>query len=163
MDRIAIDASGSIWLPGETSVGKLLNSGANASGSPFNAGGIASPVGIAIDGSGNAWIANSCTCVTCLQIYTISELAPSGVAISGAGGYGSGVNGLVYIASQQQSFILPIDGILSSPRDIAVDGSGNVWLSTSNNDSVIEVIGAAAPVVTPLAIGVKNNTLGTRP
>jgi len=31
----------------------------------------------------------------------------------------------------------------------------------SNN--VIEIIGAAAPVVTPLSLGVKNGTLGTRP
>jgi hypothetical protein len=44
---------------------------------------------------------------------------------------------------------------------IAVDGSGNVWLST--NSGVIEIIGAATPVVTPIATGVKNNTLGTRP
>ena len=29
--------------------------------------------------------------------------------------------------------------------------------------SVTELIGAAAPVVAPLAVGVKNNTPGTRP
>jgi len=29
--------------------------------------------------------------------------------------------------------------------------------------NVFEFIGAAAPVVTPMATGVKNNTLGSRP
>jgi hypothetical protein len=28
---------------------------------------------------------------------------------------------------------------------------------------VTEIVGAGAPVVTPLAVGVKNNTLGSRP
>jgi hypothetical protein len=28
---------------------------------------------------------------------------------------------------------------------------------------VAEIVGAAVPVVTPLSVGAKNNTLGTRP
>ena len=48
---------------------------------------------------------------------------------------------------------------------MALDGSGNVWVSGGNSfqGSVVEFIGAAVPVVTPLAVGVKNNMLGTRP
>ncbi len=43
-----------------------------------------------------------------------------------------------------------------------MDGSGNVWV-TSGLGSIYELIGAGVPVVTPLAAGVKNNMLGTRP
>ena len=93
--------------------------------------------GIAVDGSGNVWIAN----------YggnsAVSEFSSSGVAISPATGYQGGGP--------------------SYPDGIAVDGSGNVWLSGGVNANVTEFIGGAAPVVTPLAVGVKNNMLGTRP
>jgi hypothetical protein len=62
----------------------------------------------------------------------------------------------------------------TSVKSIAVDASGDVWtnyvacsysfyLGTSCSASYQEVVGAGAPVVTPLALGVKNSTLGTRP
>jgi hypothetical protein len=38
-----------------------------------------------------------------------------------------------------------------------------VWIANNSNNTVTELIGAAAPVVTPLAVGAKNNTLGTKP
>jgi hypothetical protein len=50
-----------------------------------------------------------------------------------------------------------------------VDGSGNLWFTGTNNsytavpNYVTEVIGIAAPVVTPKATAVTNNTIGTRP
>jgi hypothetical protein len=51
---------------------------------------------------------------------------------------------------------------------IAIDGSGNVWIAGSNTGTnlpvyVAEVIGIAAPVVTPRVTAVANQTLGTRP
>ena len=49
---------------------------------------------------------------------------------------------------------------LFNPYGVAIDGSGNVWL-TNLGGNVNELVGAAVPVVTPLALGVKNNTLGT--
>lgn len=60
-------------------------------------------------------------------------------------------------------------GYLRSPSSVAVDGSGDVWVNsnyasgTSYSFYLGEMVGAAAPVVTPLSVGVKNNTLGTRP
>ena len=48
-------------------------------------------------------------------------------------------------------------------QGLAVDGSGNVWVANGSTNSVSELIGVAAPVVTPIVAGVKNNTLGTRP
>ena len=46
---------------------------------------------------------------------------------------------------------------------VAVDGSGDVWTDNATGNSVTELIGAATPVVTPLLVGVKSWTLGTRP
>ena len=51
----------------------------------------------------------------------------------------------------------------TNPMALAIDGSGDVWVTNNGNSSVTEFIGAGVPVVTPLAVGVKNNTLGTRP
>jgi hypothetical protein len=43
-----------------------------------------------------------------------------------------------------------------------VDGSGNVWVLLANN-TVTEYVGAATPVVTPLALGVQSKKLGAKP
>jgi len=55
-----------------------------------------------------------------------------------------------------------------APGGIDIDGSGNVWMAGSNNGGqsrnyVTEVVGIAAPVVTPKSVRAANNTLGTRP
>ena len=54
-------------------------------------------------------------------------------------------------------------GLLNAPQAIVVDGSGNVWIANSNDISVTEFVGASVPAVTPIAAGVRNNTLGSRP
>ena len=65
-------------------------------------GGLNAPRGIAVDGSGNIWVANSGN-------NSISEFSSIGNPISSAAGY--------------------TGGGLSGPRDIAVDTSGNVWVT----------------------------------
>jgi hypothetical protein len=50
----------------------------------------------------------------------------------------------------------------ASTYNLAVDGSGNLWLS-GVVANLTEFIGIAAPVVTPLVAGVQNKMLGTRP
>jgi hypothetical protein len=45
---------------------------------------------------------------------------------------------------------------------VAVDGAGNVWVLLADN-TVTEYVGAATPVVTPLALGLKNKKLATKP
>jgi hypothetical protein len=54
---------------------------------------------------------------------------------------------------------------LSDPNgvaQIAVDGSGNVWVLNWSG-FLSELVGAATPVTTPFSVGVKNGTLGQRP
>jgi streptogramin lyase len=90
------------------------------------------PNDAAIDGNGNVWIANfdgdSATDIT--------ELAADGSPISPASGYTGG-------------------GIIGALA-IAIDPSGNVWItnggyqSNTPSSSVTELVGAAAPVGTPV-------------
>jgi hypothetical protein len=51
---------------------------------------------------------------------------------------------------------------LSTPGGIAVDLSGNVWVSNATDNSVTEIIGAAGPAA-PLSTAITNGTSGARP
>jgi hypothetical protein len=136
---VAIDASNNIWVSNlNGGLSEFNSSGTAISGvNGFTGGGIDGPYGIAIDGVGNVWTANEFN-------YTISEFDQSGNPVSPATGYTSAE--------------------LNAPYGIAVDPSGNVWVATNNGTaSLTEFVGAAAPVVTPLAAGAEYKELGTRP
>ncbi|MGA1982059.1 MAG: PKD domain-containing protein [Acidobacteriaceae bacterium] len=136
---VATDANGSAWITNLTpsSVTEIGKSGTLLSGTNGITGGaLSSPVGVAVDGSGNVWVANQ-------SGNTVTEFSNVAAAvISGSTGYG---------------------GATGSASGIAIDGSGNVWVGNSTQGSVTVYIGAATPVVTPLAVAVKNNTVGARP
>jgi hypothetical protein len=147
---IALDSSGEAWLTHDGFPGaifKLSNSGSNLSGSGGFAGtGINEPVGIAIDGAGMVWISSASS--------GIEELNASGSVLSGSQGFQPTVS--------------------NESGNPAVDGSGNVWLAVAGADKsssyVVELVGAAAPVITPLAAGLPvtptadgSSKLGTRP
>jgi len=132
----AIDHNGYVWLTDSNgNVTALTNAGAAVTGSPF-ATGSSSLDGVAIDGGDNVWV----TSTSGLSIY---ELTNAGKTISPSVGYTSPTN--------------------ASPDGIAIDASGNVWYNSTNNAIVYEVIGAALPVVTPIAKGVNASTLGMKP
>jgi hypothetical protein len=141
---VAIDSSGNVWttsIPG--AVAEFSSTGLEASGSPFATGtstgnsGVPGTDGIAIDGNNNIW-------ATSTYSNTIYELNKVGTLISETSGYA--------VATPS-----------GSPDGIAIDGSGNVWYNTTSDSTLHELVGAAVPIVTPIAVAVKNNTLGTRP
>jgi len=142
---VAIDSSGNAWVADYYSgVIEINNLGTIVSGaSGFTGGGFAASDGIAIDGSGNVWVAN-------LTSFAITELSNAGAVLSGANGYTAGrTTG-------------------SGSKDVAIDGSGDVWATYSSG--VIEIIGAATPVITPICAGLPStptadgtSNLGTRP
>jgi hypothetical protein len=149
---IAIDASGDAWVAdyenGSNSVSKLSSAGVALSPSTgYTGGGLNDPYSVAIDGSGNAWIANH------NNPAGVSEFSNAGIALSPSTGYAGG--GLKY------------------PYAIAIDGSGDVWVSnivSGSNETVIELIGLATPVITPICAGLPatptangTSNLGTRP
>lgn len=132
---IAIDNQGSKWVT-ENSSSVITRVDGGQIITDFSGGGLSGPTGVAIDGLGKVWIANTTGS-------TLSEFAANGTALTPASGY---------VASN-----------LSSPNGLAVDASGNVWLANSGANTVTMFIGAATPVVSPLALGNANNTLGTQP
>lgn len=118
-----------------------------------------------VDGNNNLWVANqskASVAEAAINNSTITLLTP---------GQGSNLGtGATYGVGFQHN--------LSNSTGIAIDASGNVWLtnqgtsSTYTNqagtttlvgNSVTVVVGAAGPVVTPLALAVKVNKLGTKP
>jgi streptogramin lyase len=137
---VAIDSQGNIWnvSADEGTVSKFSPAGIPISPSTGFVIGSQEPTGIAIDGAGNAWIALTTG-------HGIAELSNSGTILSSSFGFASSLG--------------------ATPYGVAVDGSGNVWAtnaSATQND-IIELIGAATPVVTPLSTAVKDNTIASRP
>jgi streptogramin lyase len=179
---IAIDSAGSAWVANisNNSASKFSNAGVAISpATGFTGGGLDAAFGIAIDNSGSVWISNGSSGH---DPNRITKLANDGLPQS-SGFTGGGLNfpiaiaidgsGSAWIANLASSIsrfsntgvpISPATGYNVGPHflnAIAVDGSGSVWLTT---DTAIEVfIGAATPVVTPIATAVRNNTLGARP
>lgn len=131
-DRIG---QGHVWVANYTtsSISELELTGTGAatliSTTPYAGGGINHPNGIAVDGSGNVWVAN-------WGGATLTELqgatgAHPGQPLSPSSGFGTDAN-------------------LREPYGIALDSSGNVWVSNFGSNSVTQFLGAATPVKTPL-------------
>jgi hypothetical protein len=156
---VAIDHAGDVWVSSVNNSSLIevgpSSSGIKSPGNGFTDASINQPARVAIDGDGNVWSSQQ-------GGEDISELSNTGVPLSGAYGYtgGGGVsNGSVVYG-------------ISAGAGIAVDGAGDVWVAATtgilngyvlNDPAIYEFIGIAAPVVTPLAAGIANNTLGTRP
>jgi DNA-binding beta-propeller fold protein YncE len=95
----------------------------------YAGGGLSHPNGIAVDGAGNVWLAN-------YGGDTLTELegsngADPGHALSSDGGFGT-------------------DAHLEHPYGIAIDASGNVWVSNFGLSTITQFLGAATPAKTPL-------------
>jgi hypothetical protein len=178
-DAIAIDASGNAWvstLSGTETIFELSNSGSFLSGPDGYPVRSVEPIySVAIDSLGNVWTA----CSSCLAIkiansgttlLSVPGSGTEGIAIDGADNVwvtdisGTVVRGLSNSGSPISGTFGYNGGVLTNPLFLALDGSGDIWVVSNNTGlGLSELIGAAVPVVTPIATGVKNNTLGTRP
>ncbi len=116
-------------------------------------GGLNSPTGVAVDGAGNIWVANTAaasgnyvTGATTSGLFSVSEFTNAAYALSPTGGGTSAVNG----GFQKDASVLPV-----APRSVAVDPTGNVWFGSANGtgNGLLELVGAAVPVVTPIPVG----------
>jgi streptogramin lyase len=128
---LAIDRSGNVWAANYygDSISEISNAGTALINGSITGGGLNHPQAIAIDGSGTVWVAN-------YRGPSLTEIAGSsaaspGAVLSPATGLGSG-------ASLQQAYA------------IAVDPSGNLWVTNFASNTLTEFVGLATPVKTPL-------------
>ena len=128
---LAIDASGYVWAANYygRSVSRVAMAGTVASGSPYVGATIGHPSALAIDGAGNVWVND-------YRGQLLTELAGSTSAVPGA------------VVSPSAGWAS--DAGLNQPYAVAVDASGNVWVSNFAAGTVTELVGVAAPVKTPL-------------
>ncbi|WP_035347440.1 NHL repeat-containing protein [Edaphobacter aggregans] len=140
---VAVDSTGGAWVANRTghSLSRLTSNGTAVFGSPYFGAGLSSPIDLAVDGLGSVWLVNSGTS-------SVSEFLSTGRAQSGGSGYGSAA--------------------MANPVRVAIDKSGNVWVanlgtSTAGTGMITEIVGAAAPVVTPASVAIQNNALNQRP
>jgi len=159
--NVAVDHNGNIWAAGSGSLGEMVKSGSSYSLSTYSGGGLNSARALAIDGSDNIFIVNSATTTYNGTTYmTVSEFNNSGTALT-----------LDNFAEIPGGFAIPLPSSVGTPtpRSIAIDASGNIWvapcaLSTSCNSGanafLAEIIGAATPPVNPLSTALAGNYLG---
>jgi len=159
----SVDNAGNIWLPDGgnfqgievyNSAGALLNS------FPMNSA--TYPQEMAIDGLGNAFVS---AYISQTVPETIVEFSSTGKLLSPTLGYAPTTGA---VNSKGTALVGLTDIITTDPGGVAIDASGNLWLSGTNGGTalptyVTEVIGLAAPVVTPKSLAITNNTIATRP
>jgi len=120
------------------------------------------PTGIAIDASGNAWVANEAgTGVTELSTTgTVLSTASTGFTgsgnVLGAQGIAIDRSGNVWIANTAVNSIVKLtsgggftgnytSGNISGPTAIAMDSGGNAWVTNFDGASIIEVSSSGTP------------------
>jgi hypothetical protein len=176
----AVDHAGNLYVPDNGQIfsgievynaeGTLLHSFAvpspNADNQYFG------PQEMAIDGLGNSFLAayvyDGDSGGTINFPETIVEFSSTGTQIGPTYGYAP-TSGFPYPQNTNNNTGLMglVSPVVTDPGGVAVDGSGNLWLSGGGAGGVpgyvTEVIGIAAPVVTPKSVALTNNTIATRP
>ena len=144
-DAVAVDSAGMVWLADTQDNGAdnssgavtLLGSDGTVMQDFITGGGVTNPSHIAIDAAQNVWVSNLHTNVK-NATETFSELAGSnssspGTPLSPSTGYG-------------------LDAGLQSPYSLAIDPSGNIWITSTNSQSLVMFFGMAAPTKTPMPV-----------
>ena len=184
--HIAIDVRNNLL-----SLGAVVNL-VYVNGNSFSGGGLNWPGNLTADGAGGMWVANTNGSNT-LSRFLIAGSGSTATltAVSPSGGYGGGglktstnstyapviVDGASsawyanYDTGTVSSFttggvaITPSTGyaLADHPEGLAIDGSGNVWVTVNNgfgtSPVLYEMIGAAVPLATPILPG----QLGVQP
>lgn len=169
---LAIDSSGNIWLSQYTGISEFTSAGTPANGSPFRPG-ASSVANVGLDSTGALWTLDGNGGMNVIrgnqnQFYSVpfsgSTFAVS-EALDGAGNdwivtstAGSSISSLMEVSGS--GAVLSTSAGYSFPSGAygaggpAIDGSGNIWVAGGGR--VVEFVGIAAPVVTPLAANLRS-------
>ena len=131
---VAVDATGNVWSL--STPGNALTEFSNTGGllGTFGTGGVlADAAALAVDGANTIWIVNG--------------------------------NGSIYTATPANQYTITTGAWanVADPAGLSIDNSGDLWISDAGGNAVVEVLGAAAPVVSPLAAATAAGDPGTRP
>ncbi len=156
---VAVDSASNVWIGcnsfGYGEVIELLKSGAYGSTNVFSMSSLTGPGAIAIDASGNAWVANNpgigngtvvaLTAPSTASLpYTVG-VSPAGMAIDHSGNVWVANNGSNTVTELNPSGVtLQTYSVGTKPVDLAIDSAGDVWVTNSGNGTVSELVGAAA-------------------
>ena len=173
---IAIDAAGNVWIANLTSshLSEFTAMGlAISSTTGYGGGGLHEPTAIAIDLAGNAWVANltgtgesefsgylAVSPSTGFPICT--EPSSHGLAVDGLNqvwfGNELGFSGVYNAEGIQNAGCIGVlssagasvgsygAGYLDNPFGIAIDSTGNVWMSNQSGSSLTELSSSGAPI-----------------
>jgi hypothetical protein len=157
---MAVDANDNLWVVdnanGTVGVTYLVTNGAGGIGtgsaSSVSATGNAflAPQSVAVDGNNNAWVFNT-------SGHVFSEVS----ATVGTPTTITNITGTVGISHDDNT-----NTEIQTARVGAIDSSGNIWISNSVSGGatyLTNVVGLAAPVVTPTAIALKLGRVGQKP
>lgn len=129
----AVDGSGNVWSVNLSGDSLTTFTDAGALLNTYSGAGINNASALVIDGAGVVWIANA---------GSLSALTSAGAPASNPVAFAAGIG---------------------TPASVSIDAAGSLWLANPANNTVTEVIGAAAPTVAPAVTAVINKTMGTRP
>lgn len=206
---VAVDTSGNIYIAdyGNHTIRKVTSTGtvttfAGLAGSPGTADGTGtaarfnSPAGVAVDSSGNVYVADAANC--CIRKITpgggVTTLAGTAGTFGTTDGTGAAArfflpfgvavdsSGSVYVADTYNQTIRKVtaggvvttfagtagspgstDGtgtaaLFRSPRSVAVDSSGNVFVADYDNDVIRKISSAGVVLTLAGSAGVKGST-----
>jgi hypothetical protein len=147
---IAIDANGYGWFTNKNSNIVEVSTPGSYFAFDNNSAALNKPYGIAIDGNNNVWVVNNGTSSLVEFTDSLTATAPT-------------TNG----QTLTDTLISPTTGYkggnLSSPTSLAIDASGNIWVTNPTANTITEIIGTAAPVKTPLSAAALGNQIGAKP
>jgi sugar lactone lactonase YvrE len=160
---VAADSSGNGWFAVQDAAVRVTPTGTVTRFSCC-----VDPAGIAVDQSGNVWLADygGASIVKLTPAGSVAATVESpggidasqGIAIDGAGNvFAANFLGdsITELAGSTATVLSPptgfgLDAPLSEPFGIAIDASGNIWVSNAGNNTVTQFVGIANPVKTPL-------------
>jgi hypothetical protein len=168
----------------------ISSASGNYSWSAQNIGGLNGTRSVALDGADNLWFGNEYPSSDggvaenpSTGVYSLGEVSTAGTgstatftALSPAA---TGLSGSdVCVTGTAAGTGCPVGGgfqkaTLGYTTGLSIDPSGNVWAPNftspadvgtgTGNGNIVEIIGAAVPVVTPLAVAAANGALATKP